>query len=236
MELTPYVWLPAAHANINLGPNDFISASRSTGVPSAAEITSSLHGAFMGYGLARYGPWSAEMDVDWVAATSNNKVVAGPLGRSSFITASASLVRVAPGFGYQVMNSAVASIPLTIDVRTGFSWFHWNSTISSGIPSLNGGSSFVQPWLGTRFALYPAPRWRITLDALAQGFGVGGGSWGWATTLVAAYAVTDWIDVGGGIRALKTSREETNAGLLGLGKRSLDIVSYGPIAGVGFRF
>jgi len=236
VEITPYLWLPATNTKFDLGPNSRISGSVSSGIPSAAQLTSSLHGAFMGYTLMRYGPWSAELDFDWVEATSNNKFVSGPLGNTIGVTESASMVRVAPGFGYQFVNSAVAGMPLTVDARAGFAFFHWNASISSGPPSLNGNSSFIQPWLGARFAVYPAPRWRVTLDAAAQGFGVSGGSWGWGAGLLAAYGVTEWMDVTGGFRALKSSRIEDDKGPRGNGKRIFDVLAYGPILGVGFRF
>ncbi len=177
VEITPYLWLPATETKFDLGPNSRIVGNVSTGIPTAAELANSLHGAFMGYTLVRYGPWSTELDFDWVAATSNNKFVSDPSGQRIGITASASMVRVAPGFGYEVVNSAVTGMPFTVDARAGFAFFHWDASISSGPLSLNGRSSFVQPRLGARFAVYPAPQWRVTLDAAAQGFGVSGGSW-----------------------------------------------------------
>lgn len=236
VEITPYLWLPATNTKFDLGPNSRISGSVSSGIPTAAQLTSSLHGAFMGYTLVRYGPWSTELDFDWVTMTSNNKTVSGPLGQTTGITASASMVRVAPGFGYEVVNSAVAGMPFTVDARAGFAFFHWDASISSGPPSLNGNSSFVQPWLGARFAVYPAPQWRVTLDAAAQGFGVSGGSWGWGAGLLVAYGVTDWMDVTGGFRALKSAHREDDNGAAGNGKRIFDLLAYGPILGVGFRF
>ncbi len=169
VEITPYLWLPATDTKFDLGPNSRISGSVSSGVPSAAKLASSLHGAFMGYTLVRYGPWSAELDFDWVEATSNNKFVSGPLGNTIGITAGASMVRVSPGLGYQFLNSTVADMPVTVDARAGFAFFHWDATIASGTPSLNGNSSFVQPWLGGRLAVYPAPQWRVTLDAAVPG-------------------------------------------------------------------
>ena len=236
VEITPYVFLPATNTKFDLGPNSRISGSVSSGIPTAAQLASSLHGAFMGYSLVRYGPWSGELDFAWVEVASNNKFTSGPLGNTIGITASASMVRVAPGFGYEVVNSAVAGMPFTVDARAGFAFFHWDASISSGPPSLNGNSSFVQPWLGGRLAVYPAPLWRVTVDAAAQGFGVAGGSWGWAADFLVAYGVTDWMDVTGGFRALKSSRNEDDKGPAGNGKRIFDMLAYGPVLGVGFRF
>ena len=55
-------------------------------------------------------------------------------------------------------------------------------------------------------------------------------------SLLVSYEVTNCMDVTGGVRALRRSRIENNTGLLGRGRRSLDIVAYGPIIGVGVRF
>ena len=43
-----------------------------------------------------------------------------------------------------------------------------------------------------------APGWR----AMAEGFGVDGGVWGWGASALVSYSVTRWLDVTGGIRAL----------------------------------
>jgi hypothetical protein len=237
VELTPYLWLPATNTNVSLGPKGGISGSVSTGVPSASQLANSLHGAFMGFALVRYGPWSAELDIDWVTASAG-KTAQGPLGNTLHLSTSASIVRVAPGFGYQVANGAVGSIPATLDVRVGFAWFHSSAFIGSleDPEGLSASGSFVQPWLGARAAFYPATRWRVTLDAAAQGFGVSGGSWGWGASLLVSYAIADWVVITGGIRALKSARGEDNTGPLGTGKRSLDLLAYGPILGIGFRF
>ena len=238
VEVTPYAWLPATSTNFTLGPRGGIIGSAGSGVPTAAQLANSLHGAFMAYGLLRYGPWSGELDVDWVSA-SQGKTATGPLGNTLHLSTSATLVRVAPGFGYQVLSGGVAGMPATLDARAGFAWFHWSAAIGSLEDPLGGvsdGGSFVQPWLGMRASVYPAPLWRVELSALGQGFGVGGGSWGWGASLLVSYSVTKWLDLTGGFRALSSSRVDNNAGPFGRGRRSIDITAYGPVVGVGLRF
>jgi hypothetical protein len=130
-------------------------------------------------------------------------------------------------------------MPVTLDARAGFAFFHWSAAIGSledPLGGLSGSGSFVQPWLGARATIYPSSSWRVELGALAQGFGVSGGSWGWGASLLASYAVTDWMDITGGIRALRSSRIEDNTGPLGSVERSLDLLAYGPVLGIGFRF
>ena len=65
------------------------------------------------------------------------------------------------------------------------------------------------------------------LAAIAEGFGVNGGVWGWGASALVSYSITSWLDVTGGIRAL-SSRDRRNG--------SLDITAYGPVLGFGFRF
>ena len=71
--------------------------------------------------------------------------------------------------------------------------------------------------------------------ALIQGFGIQGGSWGWGASGIASYALTDWAALSFGARAVETER-------YGLGRtefgerRSMSLVTYGPVVGVSFRF
>lgn len=232
IELAPYVWLPASSSTLNAGPRGLINPNVTTPVPSIGQLAQSLHGAFMGYGLARYGPWSTELDFQWVDAAQGKTTPPDRFGRSAHLSLSASYVRVAPGLGYEVINSAIGSLPFTVDARVGFAWFSWSSKISSDLDptGVSPSGTFVQPWLGLRGSFYPAERWRIELAALGQGFGVGAGSWG--TSLIASYAVNRWLELNAGFRALHSSR--FNEGRAG--ERSFEFTAYGPVFGVGFRF
>src|SRR5689334_18630845 len=51
VEVTPYAWLPATNTNFTLGPRGGVNGTASSGVPTAAQLANSLHGAFMAYGL-----------------------------------------------------------------------------------------------------------------------------------------------------------------------------------------
>jgi hypothetical protein len=239
IELTPYLWLPATQTNFTLGPHGGVSGSTSTGIPTAQQLANSLHGAFMGYGLLRYGPWSAELDVDWLSASGHKSTTRPALGSPVNLNASASLVRIAPGFGYEVVNGDVGGTPLTVDARAGFAFFTWSASVSSErdlLGSADDSGSFVQPWIGTRLSIYPSPRWRLEVGGLVQGFGVGGGSWGWGASAVVSYAVTDWVVITGGFRALRSSRSEETSRTFAPATRSIDMVAYGPVIGIGFRF
>jgi hypothetical protein len=237
-EVDPYLWLPASRVSFNAGPNGQFGGETTVGIPSFQQLTDSLHGAFMGYALTRYGPYSGELDFQWINASQGKTIGPDAAGRSAHLSLGASLVRVAPGFGYQVYNGAIGGVPVTLDARAGFSWFTWSTSASSLLFTSGSSQSgtFVQPWLGFRASIYPAERWRVELGALGQGFGVEGGSWGWGTSLIASYSVNSWCDVSLGFRALSSERYNTNAGPLNSGQRALQFTEYGPLLGVGFRF
>ena len=240
VELTPYLWLPATSANIGFADPRINggSVNTSTSVPSAQQLASSLHGAFMGFGMIRYGNWSGEMDLQWVDASQSKTLFTGPRGEDFRVHGSIDMVRVAPGFGYKVYSGTVFSVPAMVDVRVGFAYFSTSQSLK-GENALMGerssSDSFVQPWAGLRATLVPSPKWRVTVDGLVQGFGVGGGSWGGGGSVLASYAWTDLISTSLGFRVLNTSREGSRDAFNGT-RRSLNLTAYGPILGVGFRF
>jgi hypothetical protein len=127
VELAPYGWIPASSTNIQLGRGASVNISQ--GMPTVAQITSALKGAFIGAGLVRYGPWSGEVDVQWVSADASKGLPSGPLGVSRSLSVDTSLVRVASGFGYEVYNGAIGSVPATLDARAGFAWFQMSETL-----------------------------------------------------------------------------------------------------------
>ncbi len=238
LELDPYLWLPASSSSFAAGHNGQFGADVTTGVPSISDLFQTLHGAFMGAAITRYGPFSGEVDLQWVDAAQGKTVGPDAFGRSAHLSLSASYVRVAPGLGYEVYNGALGAMPVTLDARAGFAFFTWSAKATSQFDpvGVSPSGSFVQPWLGFRASLYPAERWRVELDALGQGFGVSGGSWGWGSSLIATYSFNSWFDVNLGFRALNSTRYDANAGPLNAGQRAFEFTAYGPVAGVGFRF
>jgi len=242
VELSPYIWLPATSGHVGFASaavaNRF-SGNFSTGVPSVSELADSLHAAFMGAGILRYGPYSGELDIQYVDASQSKTFFTGPRGVVLRANASTSLVRVAPGVGYQVYSGDIYGVPVSADARVGFAYFSTSSSLK-GEASLHGevsnSSSFAQPWIGARFSIIPAPRWRVELGALLQGLGVDGGSMGWGASLIASYAMTDWAAISLGFRALSSERDIGNDNGRVSGQRSLLLTAYGPVLGVSFRF
>ena len=201
-----------------------------------ADLAHSLHGALIAYGLLRYGPWSAELDFQWIDVFHKSTIQATATGPGGTVKDTVSLVRVAPGLGYQVYSGALAGIPTTFDARAGLAVLTWD--FSAKIEELpfsrvDVSDTFVQPWAGFRADFYPWTNWRFEVSALAQGFGVNGGSWGWGASALVSYSITRWLDVTGGFRALNSKGRGNGSGPF---RRSIDVTAYGPVLGFGIRF
>lgn len=210
LELSPALWLPAAH-----------------GSAAPAGFTAAPHPAFTGGGLLRYGPYSTELDVQYVS-NSDSKTLPDSSARLG-----ASYVRVAPGLGYQLYKGTIFSIPASLDARAGFAYFEdWQTLQGYGNSGRRPSSSdnFVQPWVGTRIDFIPRSNLRLELTALVQGMGADHLSWGAAGII--SYAISDWCAVGVGYKAQNTAHN----GGPGIPKEALNLTAYGPMLGVTFRF
>jgi OmpA family len=242
VELDPYLWWPGLSGSVHFA-SPLVSSRNSgdfnTGLFSLSDILHTLHFAFMGSGIVRYGPYSAELDLQYLSVSQSETLFTTPQGGDVRVNSALQLLRIAPGVGYQVYAGNVYGIPTSVDARVGFAYFTtWQNYTGEGVLAGRNSSSntdFIQPWLGGRIDFIPAPRWRIELSALVQGFGVDGGSWGWGATGGVSYAINDWVSVNLAARALRTER-------FGLGRtafgqqRSISLITYGPLIGVGFRF
>jgi len=242
VELDPYFWWPGIGGSVQLASpiiENRIPGSFNTGLLSTEFLKDVLHFAFIGDGIGRYGPFSGEIDIQYLSVSQSKNLFTGPMGGVFRVNTGLQLVRVAPGVGYQVYTGDVFGVPVSFDARVGFSYFGTSETFT-GEGALTGlstsdNTNFVQPWLGGRADFILTPRWRVELGALVQGFGVSGGSWGWGASGAVSYAVNDWFTLNLGARALETERFGDSNTALG-SRRSLSLVVYGPVFGVGFRF
>lgn len=235
VELSPYLWLPASSGKIGFARQavaSHISGNFSTSVPSISSLASTLHFSSMGAGLLRYGPYSAELDLQYINASQSKTLLTTANGAVLRVNAKVSYVRIAPGFGYRVFTGNIHGVPVSADARIGFAYFTHSQTLK-GEGSLTGEVSndgdFIQPWLGGRVDIILTPRWRIEVGALTQGLGVSGGSWGWGASLIGSYAFSDWFAANAGFRALSADRTQAS-------NRSLSLTAYGPVLGVSLRF
>jgi hypothetical protein len=237
VELTPYAFLPHVATTVNgIGPRGRGGVSGSI---SGWQIVHSLRGAFFGDGLVRYGPYSAEINIDWVDLGGSKDIALPRLGQSAHLDASGSMVLVSPGVGYQIYRGQVASAPLTVDARVGFQYMSWSVSASTADDLLGGASGSgdkASPWLGIRTDLFPMPNLRVRFAGNLTGFGTNNGSWGWTTTLTLTYLFNDWFDASIGISALQASASADRTDIFGTHRSTLHAIAYGPLIGVGFRF
>lgn len=235
VELTPYLWLPALDGTIGLNrpPGTDVSINRAR--PTVADLVNTLNGAFVGDGLVRYGPWSAELDVDWVSATQKKTFPALVDAPEVELKTTDSVLLVSPGFGYRVIPD-FAPDTVSLDFRAGFTYFNTSASAAFAQSRLGGASityDFFSPWLGIRADYFPSPRWRIDLTTAVTGLGADS-AWGWNTKLGVSYLITHWFDATLGYAATGMNRN-LSAGLDG-SSRAVHLVAYGPVLAIGFRF
>ncbi len=236
VEVTPYLWLPALNATLGLNrpPGTDVSINRPR--PTVSKVVDSLNGAFVADSLVRFGPWSAELNFDWISAHESKTFPALVNAPQAKLKVNNSVVYVSPGVGYQLIPG-FAPDKLSFDLRAGFSYFETSATASFAESRFGGADvsySFVQPWLGFRADYYPSPRWRIDLAAAVTGLGVDDGVWGWNARLTASYLITRWLDASLGFAALGTDRSVHRRP--DGSSRELNLTAYGPVVAVGFRF
>jgi hypothetical protein len=238
VEVDPFGFLPHAAASASgLGPRGRAGLSGSIG---PWQIVESLKGALFATGVVRYGPYSAELNIDWVDLSQGKSIAVPRLGTSVHLSGSASAVLVSPGIGYQVYRGAIALAPISVDVRAGFNYFSWSASASTAadvLGGVGGSGDKVTPWIGVRADLFPMPNWRVRFAGDISGLGTNNDNWGWTTSLTLTYLVNNWFDVSIGMTALGTAGVGDHVNLIGnTHQRSLHTVQYGPVIGVGFRF
>lgn len=237
LEFAPYVYLPNLSGNIGLAHPPGFDVSINRGRPTIAQLVTSLTGAFVGYTVARYGNWSAELNILYVGLEAKKSFPPLLPGRAGVtLKSSGTMVFASPGIGYRVLPTDPSS-RFALDLRAGFIYNYLDVSANFEESRLGGVSksySFVQPWVGTRLSYYPSPKWRLSADVALTGMGVDGGAIGWNGRLQVSYLIASWIDVTLGYQAIQTVRHRnlepdgTN--------RSINVLAYGPVAAVGFRF
>jgi hypothetical protein len=80
LEVSPYLWLPATSGKIGFARQavaNHISGAFGTAVPSLAGLANTLHFSFMGDTVLRYGPYSAETDIQYISASKSTNLPSG---------------------------------------------------------------------------------------------------------------------------------------------------------------
>lgn len=238
IDLNPAGFAPHIEATANgLGPRGQVGAD---GSASAWKLLSVLQGAFFGVGVVRYGPYSAEMNIDYVEVGKSESTYAPRLGREVGVNANYTMVLVSPGIGYEAYRGEVASVPASLDVRAGFQYLYSDPSLTTDRNLLGGAgtsSEYVAPWIGLRASVYPTDHWRVSLLGNLGGLGINDGSVNWKTTLLASYLITDWAYVDFGIAAIGLNQIHKDTTVINRQtQQSLHAIGYGPVLGVGFRF
>jgi hypothetical protein len=233
-ELQPFVWLPATSASIGLDRPPGTDLTVNLPRPTIADVAASLDGAFSCACLVRYGNWSGEVSIEYVAVhTSEFIAPILPGGTGATLNNHLSVFFISPGVGYRVASSS----DLSLDLRAGFSYSSVSVSAAFAKDRFGGvshDSDFIQPWIGERLDYFPSPKWRLETTFALNGLGVAGGEVGWNARVGVSYLVSKWFDVSAGYYASQTFRDET-AGPNGA-NNNLNLLQYGPYMAVGLRF
>jgi hypothetical protein len=92
VELAPYIWVPAVNGDAKLGNG--ASRAFSQGMPSLSKLENVLTGAFMGDARLRYGPWSAELNIQYVGASQTRSIAPDILGVPRSVNLMSNMTRV----------------------------------------------------------------------------------------------------------------------------------------------
>jgi hypothetical protein len=234
-ELTPYLVLPHTNAKIGLGRAPGLDPSVNLPRPTLADVIGKLDFAFDCACLVRYGDWSGEVNLLYVAVSASKPVMPLPRGPTAVVKSKVSLFLISPGVGYRVVRATAAN-PFSMDVRAGFTYddFNANANFQGSRLALSGShsSDFVQPWVGERMNYIISPKWRIDHTFALTGLGVDGVV-GYNGNVGLSYLVSSGFDLSAGYAVDQINRN--NTGRTGL-NNSVSLFEYGPYVAAGFRF
>jgi hypothetical protein len=236
-DLQPYLFLPNTSLTIGLdrAAGEDVTVGRPR--PTVASALSSLSAAFDCDCLIRFGNFSGEVNILYVAV--KEKTTFPPLPPrlpQAILQTSESVFLISPGIGYRIVNAD--SHKLSLDGRAGFTYgaltadadFELGEFATAGSKTL----SLIQPWVGERLDYYPARKWRLENNFALTGLGVDGGAIGYRGDITAAYLFSHWFYTSLGYAVTFTKRD---GDILPNGaNREVRLLLYGPVGTLGFRF
>src|SRR5271163_481553 len=113
VELDPYLWWPGLAGSVHFASplvSSRTSGNFNTGLFSLQDILHTLHFAFMGSGIVRYGPYSAELDLQYLSVSQSETLFTTAQGGEVRLKSALQMLRVAPGVGYQVYAGNVSGL------------------------------------------------------------------------------------------------------------------------------
>ena len=145
-EVDPYLWLPTTSVNVGLG----LLPDKNVSVP-VGNVLSHFTGGFMGEGIARYGNWSAEMNLFWISVGKNKDVtIPDTEGDTVNVRLHSGAFAISPGFAYRLDHTD----KISFDARVGFTYFAANASAhiqNSPEAGVSRTADFAQPWIGERW-------------------------------------------------------------------------------------
>ena len=211
---------------------------------SFGDILERLEGGIMGFGTANYGDWTLIGDLAYLKI-SDDKALAGA-GGALTINLDVELEQtIAAGYiAYQVHERSWSSFPdndngFALDLLGGARYNRVETKLGAnaalfgltGSAQRNRTTDWVDPVIGVRATVVPAPNWRIMLWGDYGGFDVGAKST-WQLIGLAGYTLDSGVDLIGGYRVYAFDYREGS----GSSRLDLDLTYSGPFAGVGIKF
>lgn len=258
--LTPYAWAPSINGDVTVRGQtaniDFSFWDLFDSGSSKSELQSLA--ALMGYAEARKGPWALYGDVVWTSFDLSGGAVRqrNPIGNLSVSASTKAnlgydVTMAESGVTYEVARWGTMR-PTALDILGGARY--WNQDLnlslavdtSIDVPKLglrrsgsravasSGTLEWVDPFVGMRLRHQLAPGHELQFLGDIGGFGAGSDlTW----QLFAGYAFDFgfWSNTLRGVvgyRALAVDYSEENNGH----NNNLDVVLYGPVAGLSFRW
>jgi opacity protein-like surface antigen len=218
-EFTPYLWAASLSGDVAAGPGP--TASIDAGVD---DIVKHLDFTAMATFEARRGRWGLLLDAVYGKVSGDN--AAPPPFSQSHVEIQMGLIEPAVAFrvwenekvAIDVLGGARVSI---VDTEIKFS--------GAGLPNTRVADTqtWVDPVVGGRLRVRLAERWVVTLLGDVGGFGIGS-DLAWQAFGGVAYEISDTWSLKLGYRAMGVDYES--------GGFKLDVISHGPVVGVGIRF
>ena len=223
--ISPYIWIAGLSGELRTPRADIGGGTVTSRFSS--DLASNLSGfAFMGAAEARYGRFSAVVDLVTLTVsddfnTPRNVLVNGGNARvTSTFTSLYGYYRVAEEANFGV-DLGIGMRAYWVDTRTRF-----NPGLAAG-GTISTSNSWVDPLITARANYRFSPDWGISVAADIGGFGAGS-NFTWQALATIDWRPASWVDLRAGWRYMAIDFTR--------GDRTLDIAFSGPIIGATFRF
>lgn len=216
--IAPYGWMSALNVDLRIQNH-----SADLSVP-FSEILKHLDFAAQGHIEAGYGPWTLMLDPTYLKVTDNHRW--HTIGLS--LTSKTTLIDA--GIFYRLFSKTLSpNSSLTFECLGGLRHLGIeNSLRLAQTITLSDSTEMTAPILGARFKVNVSKKVGFWLRGDVGGFSVEHLKETWSSTLGFSYAIKPHIELGLAYRVLKINYNHANS--------SMNLLMYGPMAGIGFQF